>query len=259
MFYKRTGYPEESELVICTVSKIQFHSVFVNIDEYGISGMIHISEIAPGRIRNIRDYVKEGKVVVCKVLRIHEDKGHVDLSLRRVTDTQRRLKVNEMKHEKMAESIIEVVAKSEKIPSEKLYNLIMSKIKKEYEFVFEIFEDVVENDVKLVSYGIDKSLAEKLEEIVRQRIKPKEVEISGTVEITSYDGKGVEIVRNALLEAQKTEGLIIRYLGGGKYKFLVKSTDYKLAEAQLDKATSIVTELIKKKKGFLKYTRDPKK
>ena len=55
MIYKKTGLPEDSEIVMCTVTKIQYSSVFVKIDEYGISGMIHISEIAAGRIRNIRD------------------------------------------------------------------------------------------------------------------------------------------------------------------------------------------------------------
>ena len=68
MLYKKQGYPEEEELVLCTVTNVQHHSVFVNIDEYNLSGMIHISEVSPGRIRNIRDYVKEGKVIVCKVL-----------------------------------------------------------------------------------------------------------------------------------------------------------------------------------------------
>ena len=58
MLYQKKGLPEESELVICTVTKIQYHSVFVKLDEFNHSGMIHISEISPGRIRNIGDYVK---------------------------------------------------------------------------------------------------------------------------------------------------------------------------------------------------------
>src|SRR3989304_3207775 len=64
-FFRKKGFPEEHELLICTVTKVDLQGVFVSIDEYAIQGMIHISEIAPGRIRNIRDYVKEGKVIVC--------------------------------------------------------------------------------------------------------------------------------------------------------------------------------------------------
>ena len=53
-----------------TVTKIEYHSVFVELDEYGKTALIHISEISPGRIRNIRDFVKvEDKKIVCKVLK----------------------------------------------------------------------------------------------------------------------------------------------------------------------------------------------
>src|SRR3989338_11129087 len=112
MFYKKEGKPESGELVLCTVKKILYHSVFVSLDEYqNIEGMVHISEIAPGRIRNLRDYVKEGKRIVCKVLKIHKEKGHIDLSLRRVNQSQRIRKNTEYKQEIRAEKILENVAK----------------------------------------------------------------------------------------------------------------------------------------------------
>src|SRR3989338_6765190 len=111
MLLSKQGLPEEGDLLLCTVSNIQFHSVFVRLDEFGgKTAMIHISEIAPGRIRNIRDHVRENKKIVCKVLRIHPDRGHVDLSLRRVTENQRRLKINQIKQEQKAERIVEIVA-----------------------------------------------------------------------------------------------------------------------------------------------------
>ena len=73
MFYKKQGIPEENEIVICTVKKILPHGVFVSIDEYkDKEGLIHISEISPGRVRNIRDFVEEGKKIVCK---IHNEKN----------------------------------------------------------------------------------------------------------------------------------------------------------------------------------------
>ena len=75
--------PEEGEIVLCTVKKILYHSIFATIDEYEtLEGMLHISEVSPGRIRNIRDFVKEGKQIVCKVLKVDKVKGHIDLSLR---------------------------------------------------------------------------------------------------------------------------------------------------------------------------------
>ena len=71
MFYKKKGFPEEGELLLCTVKKILYHSVFVDLDEYeNKEGMIHISEVSPGRIRTLSDFVREGKKIICKVMNI---------------------------------------------------------------------------------------------------------------------------------------------------------------------------------------------
>ena len=66
MLLKKEGFPEEEELVLCTVLSVYHHSVFVKLDEYDKKGLIHISEVSPGRIRNIRDYVVEGKKLYVK-------------------------------------------------------------------------------------------------------------------------------------------------------------------------------------------------
>ena len=92
MFYKREGILEQDEIVLCKVTKIYPNSVFVQLLEYNDSGMVHISEVSPGRIRNLRDYVSIGRQIVCKVLRIDRERGHIDLSLRRVNSNQRKEK-----------------------------------------------------------------------------------------------------------------------------------------------------------------------
>ena len=133
MFLKKKGFPEESELVICTVTKIHYHSVFVSLTEYNhLSGMIHISEISPGRIRNLSDYVKEGKVIVCKVLRVNRERRQIDLSLRRVSEHHRRHKIDSIKQETIAEKILEFVANKHEQKLVDLYEEITEKVFKEY-------------------------------------------------------------------------------------------------------------------------------
>ena len=171
---------------MCTISKVQFHSVFVNLDEYEKGGMIHISEVSPGRIRNIRDYVKEGKKVVCKVLRINQEKGHIDLSLRRVTETQKRKKVDEIKQEQKAEKILEFVAKDLKIDVKKLFDDVSSKILKKYSSLYEFFQELV-SDVNLIKDAeLDEKTAKKIEEAVKSRIKEISVKIEGKLKLTSF-------------------------------------------------------------------------
>src|SRR3989344_3656482 len=124
MFYKKQGIPEEGDIITCTVKEISYHTVFVKLDEYeNLEGMIHISEISPGRIRNLRDFVKEGKRIVCKVLKIR-DKSHIELSLRRVTTSFRINKLAEYKQEEKAEKLLEQIGKRLKFSLEEMYKKV---------------------------------------------------------------------------------------------------------------------------------------
>ena len=260
MYFKRTGMPEEGELVLCTVTNIHHHSVFCNIDEYGKTGMIHISEVAPGRIRNLRDYVVPEKKVICKVLKIDQEKGHIDLSLRRVTEMQKRQKNNEIKQEQKAEKMVEQFAKLNKKDPKKLYDELFQKISKKYELLSHCFEEVALNDFDLISLGIEKSLASDLTELIKDKIKPPEVEIKELVKILIHDSNGVDIIKEALLSAAKvSKDCDIKYKGGGKYAVVIKAEDYKKAEKILESCNNTISGVIEKAHGTVEFNRIEKK
>ena len=243
MFYKKEGEPEESEIILCEVTKVQHTSVFVKLVEYpGKSGLLHISEVSPGRIRNIRDYVKEGKVIVCKVLKIDKKKGHIDVSLRRVNEGQRKEKVSDLKQEQKAEKIIEFVAKELKGDTKKLYDEVFSKIKKDYDHLFEAFNDYVVDKFEVSSLGLDKKTEELLSEIIKQRIKPPKVEIKAKIKIECYDADGVEKVKSILQEIEKIKKneITVYYLGAGTYMYSTEGEEYKSLEKWYSKTEDIL-------------------
>ena len=90
---------EVGDVVLCTVDRIVGTIVFVKIDGKR-EGSIILSEIAPGRIRNLRDYVVPKKKIICKILRITGDRIH--LSLRRVTPKEQKEIREQYKSEKSA-------------------------------------------------------------------------------------------------------------------------------------------------------------
>lgn len=261
MFYKRTGYPEEGELVLCTVTKVQSHSVFVRLDEFDKGGMIHISEVSPGRIRNIRDFVKEDKVIVCMVLRTNEERGYIDLSLRRVNEGQKRKKIEEIKQEQKAEKIIEAVAVELKKKPEQVYQEIYTPISKQYLLLYQCFQDFIKNEVSFEEIGVPSQYLKLLSEIVTQRIKPKEVYVGGKIMLQSYAANGVEIVKNALLVGieQGKDVLQMTYLGGGAYNIIIKAEEYKQAEQMLNKVINAVESAIPKGKATVSFIREEKK
>lgn len=255
MLLKKEGFPEEDELVLCTVTGVQYHSVFVKLDEYGRTGLIHISEIAPGRIRNIRDYVVEGKKVVCKVLRIDKEKGHIDLSLRRVNEAQKRNKLNQIKQEQLAEKIIEIVAKNNKQDTKQLYRKMADKLLDKYPTLFAAFEEVVNDKLDLAKF-VDAKIAKQLTDIIKQRITPPEVEIGGDISMSCYAPDGVERIKDVLEQAGSVQGSpVIKYKGTGKYSIWVKSEDYKSAEKILKKALDVLEKAAKKNKITVEFKR----
>lgn len=257
MLEKKTGFPKESELVLCTVTNIQYNSVFVKLDEYDkLQGMIHISEISPGRIRNLRDFVKEGKVIVCKVLKINKERGHIDLSLRRVNEMQRRQKNEDIKLGQKAEKIVEFACKELGVELKTLFEQIKDLVTKEYDTVYSAFEDVVENDLDLKTLGLDENVAKVLEEQIRQKIKPASVKIEGILTLVSYEPNGVDIVKEALIKAEAvSEQLNINYEGGGHFKVEVVAPEYKEAEKILDETLKIAQDHMVKNKGEFKFER----
>ncbi|MBI2558447.1 translation initiation factor IF-2 subunit alpha [Candidatus Woesearchaeota archaeon] len=257
MLFKKQGFPEEGELVLCTVTSVQFHSVFVNLDEYSKGGMIHISEVSPGRIRNIRDFVKEGKKIVCKVLRINQEKGYIDLSLRRVNESEKRRKIDDTKKEQNAEKIVEIAAGKIGIKTEDLYGEISKKIMS-YASLHEFFEETIKNPSALENLGIDKKHLKIIEETINQRIKPSEVNITGKLKITTYAPDGIDVIKESLKKAEDAaKGKIsINYLGSGLYRFLVKASDYKLAEKSMKSATETAISHVAKHAGTAEFNRD---
>ena len=234
MLYRKKGTPEQDEIVFCQVTKLFNHAVFVNLIEYNSPGMIHISEIAPGRIRNIRDYVKIDKQIVCKVLRIDSEKGHIDLSLRRVNSNQRREKLDEIKAELKAEKIISNLAKNLKKDLGKLYAQITEKIFKEYSHLHLCFMDVVDGKVNLEELGVPKTLTKNLEEVILEVFKPKKVKIEGIIKLQTYDSEGIKKIIKFLKDIEKLKGVIVYYKGGGNYNLEIEDYEYKTVEDVLE-------------------------
>ena len=252
MLLKKQGFPETEELVLCTVTGVNPNSVFCTLDEYGArTGMIHISEIAPGRIRNIREFVQEGKKVVCKVLQINKEKGHIDLSLRRVNQSQKTDKLNQIKQEQLAEKIIEYAAKQHGESPSVLYTKISEKTTPNYGTIFAAFEQVAQGTLELETV-IDKKIAKILTDAIKARIKPPQVDISGDLKLTSYSQNGIQEIKDALAQAKDVR---IRYLGAGTYHIDATAQDYKEAEKILKNALDPILAYAKKKDMTAEWTR----
>ena len=253
MFYKKQGLPETGEVVICTVKRVLPDSVFVELDEYSKEAMIHISEVAPGRIRNIRDYVKEGKKVICKVLNINIEKNYVDLSLRRVNQAQKINKNNEYKQEQKAEKILQDLANKIKLDLKQIYEKIGYKIIESYGTLTNCFNEIVNDKTDLKEFK-NENIIKNLINLVKEKIKPKQVSIVAEIKFESDSGNGIEIIKNAL-NVNKSN-IELRYISAPSYRLKITSSDYKTAEHLLKDLQDNINDFAKKNKARFELVRE---
>src|SRR5512136_1689831 len=106
---QRAEFPDIGDLVVCSVTNVKNFGAFVTLDEFGgKEGFIHVRDVATGWVKYIRDHVREGQKIVCKVLGVDKERGHIDLSLKQVNDHQRREQIQEWKNEKKADKLLEI-------------------------------------------------------------------------------------------------------------------------------------------------------
>ncbi|MBS3134249.1 translation initiation factor IF-2 subunit alpha [Candidatus Woesearchaeota archaeon] len=257
--YKNKEFPEEDEIIVCTVKKILYDSIFVDLDQYMHDGLIHISEIAPGRIRNIRDYVRDGKKIVCKVLRVDKNKNNIELSLRRVSQAQRINKNKEYKQELKSEKLLDLAAKKLKISLDDLYKKAGSQIVDSFGSLTDCFNRIVSDSYNIEKLGIEKKIAESITSIVKEKVKLQEVTISGIFSLESRASNGIEIIKKTLSyisSLAKNCKIKITYLGAPKYKISITSNNYKTAENIMKEISESTIKYIKKLNGEGSFTRN---
>ena len=70
-----------NSIIKVQVTGIEKYGIFVNVDAY-YNGLIHISEISSGFVKNVGDFVQLGETIYCKVLDVDEENLQIKLSIK---------------------------------------------------------------------------------------------------------------------------------------------------------------------------------
>ena len=254
--------PEQGEIVIATVTKIMDHGAYVSLDEYGgIQGFLHVSEIAPGWIRSVSRYLKEGEKKVLLVKKVKPERIDIDLSLKQVSKDQRKKKLLEVKRFEKGKTLIQNIKEKIKL-SEAEIDKLEEGLYSKYDSIYDAFLEIARKGISEISdLKFSKKLVTAIEEVA-SKIRIPSVEIRGILELTSNRSDGVEIIKKTLLDVIKKEKeakIEITYLGAPKYRLSVTSKDFKSAEKALKPILADIQQSIEKKKGTFKFTREESK
>lgn len=250
MAEQKPEYPEAGDLIIATIESVTTYGAYAKLDEYDKRGLLHVSEISSSWIRNIRDYVREGQKTVLKVLRVDPEKGHIDLSLRRVTKRAKIEKIRSFKQDRKAEALLREIQEKLAIPNEEFYSEAVARVEEKFNLYEALEKTAKEGADFLTKLGVPEDLAKVFAEVAADRIPVKLVKVKGTLEIRSPKPNGVKIIKNSFLKAkkaEKTKDAEIRFYvtAAPKYSVEVSAENYKQAEEVLQKVTqSVVSNVV---------------
>ncbi|QPV62423.1 translation initiation factor IF-2 subunit alpha [Halosimplex litoreum] len=259
---KYSGWPDPGELVVGRVDEIEDFGVFVDLQEYEDKrGLCHISEVASGWIKNVRDHVSEGQTVVAKVLDVDQGSQQIDLSIKDVNDHQRKDKIQEWKNEQKADNWM-LLAFGEDIDDE-TYAAIANELLAAFGSMYEGFEEAaIHGEEALDETDLDDEEVEAIVETARENVSVPYVNVTGYVTLECPSGDGVDVLKEALQAAEgngeipEEVELDVTYVGSPEYRIQVRAPDYKTAESHLEESADRAVDVVGDHGGAGRYHRD---
>jgi translation initiation factor 2 subunit 1 len=251
---KKHELPAENDLVMCTITKVFAHGAFAKLDEYpGKDGFIHISEVASTWIKNIRDFVKEGQKTVAKVLSVDRAKGHIDLSVRRVSEAQRKNKIQEWKRAQKSDKLLEIAATEINKTLDQAYKEAGFALEEKYGDIYTGLEELtISGKSAIKDLNISSEWAEHLIKVANENITLPTVNITGYLDLKCHLPNGIDVIKEALIFARDSdygEGIRVetRFIKSPRFSVNVTAPEYKEAEETLklcaDRAINRIKEL----------------
>ena len=247
----REPLPRVGELVVGTIQEVHDFGAYLTLDDYGgIRAFLPWSEIASRMVRNIRAVLKPNQKVVVKVIRVYKSRGQVDVSLKRVTDAERKRKMMWFKRTQKAVMIVKIVAEKIGKSEDDVYREVIWKLEDTYGDAMTGLEQAVIYGAKaLEEAGIPEEWIQPLLEEARRHVEVKRVKISGVFTLKSTASDGVHRIRKILIEAREAArqgevtGIRVYTIGSPHYRIDVQGHDYKELEKAMQAAVDTAEDM----------------
>ena len=250
--------PEIGEIVIATITKISDHGAYVTLDEYNkIQGFLHVSEIAPGWVRKVNKYVRQGEKKVLLVKKVESGRKEIDLSLKQISKDQRKKKLLDVKRFEKEQGILKNIQEKSELTTKQIEEL-EDKFLSKYDSVYDAMLNIaIKGNAEIDDLKLQKKVLTIIEDIC-SKMKLPSVELRGILEISNNGSNGVELIQKTLTEAENSKDakIDITYLGAPRYRLSLLSQDFKTAEKSLKPILEKIEKNVKKQNGLYNFTRE---
>ena len=185
--------PEIGEIVIATITKISDHGAYVTLDEYNkIQGFLHVSEIAPGWVRKVNKYVREGEKKVLLVKKVERGRKEIDLSLKQISKDQRKKKLLDVKRFEKEQGILKNIEEKSELTTKQIEEL-EDKFLAKYDSVYDAMLNIaIKGSAEINDLKLQKKVMTVIEDICA-KMKLPSVELRGILEISNNGSNNIQL------------------------------------------------------------------
>jgi translation initiation factor 2 subunit 1 len=253
MIFPKKPLPDEGEILIATVKKVFDQGAYVTLDEYGgLEAYLPWIEVSSRWVRNVRDVLSEGRKIVVKVIRVDRKKGTVDVSLKKVTEDEKKKKMAQWKRLQRTDKILEIVSKKLNLPEKQAWEEVAWRLESKYNTdAFAVLERAAkEGDKVLREAGVPDVWIKPLLEEIGKHIEEKRYKVQQIVVVRSNAPDGVEKIKSFFGAAEESFNddvgeLRIFSVGAPRYMVEITGTDKAEIGAELSRLLKKMESLAK--------------
>lgn len=253
---KLSVYPVVGESVVVRVKNIRDFGAFAELLEYpGKDGLIHKSNISTSWVKNIHSFLSEGDVRVAAVLHVDLSTKAIDLSLRHISTSDEKRKLEDWKREKRADKLFERFCHETKQDFKEKYPVIAPKFIAEFGDLLAAFENALTAGEKAFeNTGAPTDFVKKFVDFSHRNITLPDFTVKGHLVLSTNSGSGIEFLKEALKAAEHA-GVTVTYISAPKYMISATAADYAEAEKKITQAVKAASSLVEKHGGQASFER----
>ena len=242
MGYEET--PKIGSLVIAQVSKVTQFGAYCRLPEYNnMEVFMPIREVSSGWIKNIREFVHEGQNLVCKVVMYDKDRNTIDVSLKKVTPKETKVKIGAYNLEKRLAALLQQSARQAGMSGKEEQ---IQQLHAEFGTYANLFQHAADNTAQFESLKIPKKLKEEIQRAIEANRKEKRHEVSYIATISTYNTNSGATELRDILNSAINDGVSVSYISAPRYRFAADGKDYAEAEAKIKRAEIDISAKLKK-------------
>lgn len=243
---KPNEYPEEGEIVVARTHSTDENVLCMKLVEYGDTpGLVLSNELSKKRIRSMHQITKIGSMEVCQVLRVDGAKGHIDLSLKKVGEKEKKECLENASRNKLAYQIMVKAAKLANVPLKTLYEEMGYPKTQEYGSLYMYFVEMKDD-----MHALDKEkYGEYFSRVIEEQFKASAFKVRIDVDVT-MPKDGVNAIKMAFRQASDVDdSLELNLLRTPTYSIVKVSDNKENGFANVNAASERVRKYVEEHGG----------